>query len=100
MKQSTLRNWCVIALMCFVPIGCGTTPEPIIRTVDVLVPVPVSCVPEDFPGAPEYPDESEAQDRAEWLALVLVRAGLGRGLHRVGAATISVLIASANFAPS
>ena len=51
--------------------ACGTTPEPIIRTVDVLVPVPVSCVPEDFPGVPEYPDESEAQDRAEWLALTL-----------------------------
>jgi hypothetical protein len=78
MKQSTLRNWCVIALMCFVPIGCGTTPEPIIRTVDVLVPVPVSCVPEDFPGAPEYPDESEAQDRAEWLALVLSGDALRR----------------------
>ena len=51
--------------------ACGTTPEPIIRTVEVLVPVPVSCVPDDFPGAPEYPDPEQAQGRAEWLALTL-----------------------------
>jgi hypothetical protein len=58
--------------------ACATTPEPIIRTVEVLVPVPVSCVPEDFPGAPEYPDEEQAQDRAEWLALVLSGDALRR----------------------
>jgi hypothetical protein len=58
--------------------ACGTTPEPVIRTVEVLVPVPVSCVPEDFPGAPEYPDPEQAQDRAEWLALTLSGDALRR----------------------
>lgn len=51
--------------------ACGTTPEPIIRIVEVLVPVAASCVPDDFPGAPAYPEEGKAQDRAEWLARVL-----------------------------
>jgi hypothetical protein len=52
--------------------ACATTPEPVIRTVEVFVPVPVSCVPEDFPGAPEYPDpESAVGDRADWLALLV-----------------------------
>ena len=60
-----------IAGACVFITACGTTPESIIRVEQVLVPVPVSCVPDDFPPAPEYPDESEAQDRAEWLALTL-----------------------------
>ena len=58
--------------------ACATTPEPIIRVEQVLVSVPVSCVPEDFPGAPEYPDPEQAQDRAEWLALTLSGDALRR----------------------
>ena len=67
-----------IAGACVFITACGTTPEPVIRVEQVLVPVPVSCVPDDFPPAPEYPDESEAQDRAEWLALVLAGDTLRR----------------------
>ena len=67
-----------IAGACVFIAACGTTPEPIIRVEQVLVPVLVSCVPDDFPPAPEYPDESEAQDRAEWLALVLSGDALRR----------------------
>lgn len=51
--------------------ACGTTPEPIIRIQEVMIPVPVSCVPEKLPPAPEYPDPEAATDRAEWLALTL-----------------------------
>ena len=58
--------------------ACATTPEPVIRIVETLVPVPVSCVPDDFPPAPDYPDEEQAQDRAEWLALVLSGDALRR----------------------
>jgi hypothetical protein len=68
-------------LTAMLAIGCATRPEPVIRTVEVLVPVPVSCVPEDFPPAPDYPDMeadiSAASDRAEGLALI----GAGRALR-------------------
>jgi hypothetical protein len=38
--------------------GCGTTGSraPQIQTVQIDVPVPVSCVPADLPPAPDYPD--------------------------------------------
>jgi len=41
--------------------GCGGAdrPEPIIRTVEVLVPTPVSCVPDGLAEAPTYPDTDE-----------------------------------------
>ena len=67
-----------IASACVFIAACGTTPEPVLRVEQALVPVPVSCVPDDFPPAPKYPDESEAQDRAEWLALVLSGDALRR----------------------
>ena len=50
--------------------GCATT-EPIIRTVEVLVPYPVSCVPESLAPAPEYPEPDADAPDAEWLADVL-----------------------------
>jgi hypothetical protein len=70
----------IIGAFClaFVSACGGAHREQPVRIIETLVPVPVSCVPEDFPGAPEYPDESEAQDRAEWLALVLSGDALRR----------------------
>jgi hypothetical protein len=57
----TLPRFLIVNAICFALVsGCATAPEPVIRTVEVLVPVAVPCVPKDFPQAPEYPDEPEA----------------------------------------
>ena len=63
----------IIAAVCLAFVsGCGWAHrEQPVRIVETLIPVPVSCVPEDFPPPPEYPDPEQAQDRAEWLALTL-----------------------------
>lgn len=56
--------------------GCATTqtPEPVIRTVTVNVPVPAPCVPATLAPAPEYPDTDsalrKATDAAERYLLV------------------------------
>lgn len=58
-------------------------PEPIIRTVEVRVPVPVSCVPDSFDrDGPDYPDTDAAligaEDAAERYALLWA----GRGVRQ------------------
>ena len=52
MNRTTLILTPAILALC----GCATapTPEPIIRTVEVLVPVARSCVPETLGAAPTY----------------------------------------------
>lgn len=40
--------------------GCATKAEPVIRTVEAKVPVPVSCVPDSLPPPPTYPDSDKA----------------------------------------
>lgn len=41
--------------------GCESVPkEPVVRTVEVKVPVAAACVPESFPKPPEYPDSDKA----------------------------------------
>lgn len=53
----------IIAALSFVLAGCGSvpTPEPIVRTVEVKIPIVqrVACVGSDFPASPEYPDTRE-----------------------------------------
>lgn len=46
--------------------ACGTTPppEPIVRTVEVRVPVFTSCVPRNLGPAPTYVDSDEALRQA------------------------------------
>lgn len=54
-------------LLCVAVAGCTTmpTPEPVVETIEVAVPVPVSCVP-DALGEPEvYSDTDEALVAAE-----------------------------------
>ncbi len=56
--------------------GCAPTPpaEPIIRTVEVLVPTPVTCLPENFSVDPRFQvsraDVAAAADAAERLRLL------------------------------
>lgn len=46
---------------CLILGGCATaTPDPIIKYVDVKVPVNRSCIPADFPKAPTYPATQDA----------------------------------------
>lgn len=47
---------------CSILAACGTTkaPEPVIRTIEVKVPVPVTCVPSNLGPAPTYPDTDHA----------------------------------------
>jgi hypothetical protein len=42
--------------------GCANQDPgpPVIKTVEVKVPAPVSCVPDDLPGPKVYPDEPQA----------------------------------------
>lgn len=54
--------------------GCATSPEPIIRTVEVRVPTPVTCVPDNFVVEPQFRvskgDVVAAPDTAERLRLL------------------------------
>lgn len=56
--------------------SCATTREPEVRTVEVRVPVPVTCVPKGLGPAPVYPDTDEA---------VLASPGPGDLLHLLAA---------------
>jgi len=41
--------------------ACASQPQlPIVKTVEVKVPVTISCVPSDLPAAPIYPDTAQA----------------------------------------
>lgn len=58
--------------------ACATKPsEPIIRTVEVRVPVPVACAPADLGSAPGYPDTDAALRGAPGAAerYLLIAAG-------------------------
>ena len=62
-------------MVCLAACGSTPAPEPIIRTIEVRTPVPVSCIPADFPAAPVYPDTAaelkaapSAEDRLQLLA--------------------------------
>lgn len=49
--------------------ACATTPpEPVIRTVEVKVPVAVACVPKTLAGPPTYPDTAQALKAAPGAA--------------------------------
>jgi len=72
-------KWILIALALALP-ACTTTapPEPVVRTIEVRVPVAVPCVPDGVSEPPEYVDSREAllasrDDPA--LAYALVQAG-------------------------
>lgn len=64
--------------------GCASVgpPEPIVRTVEVRVPVPVPCVPADADlSGPDYPDTDAELLAAEDAAERYSRLFAGRGLR-------------------
>lgn len=75
---------CATALLA----GCSATaqPEPIVETVEVAVPVPVSCVPETI-GDPERYEDTDAAllaapDSAERYRLMII--GRSQRADRLG----------------
>lgn len=62
MNMSTKARFALhVAATCLVLAGCATRPaEPVIRTVEVRVPVPVTCVPSGLRAEPAYPDTTAA----------------------------------------
>lgn len=61
-----------ILLLAVLPLAaCATTkPEPTVRTVEIRVPVPVTCLPKGFPGPPAYPNPSAGRSAAEKVQLM------------------------------
>jgi hypothetical protein len=63
-----------LAALALAACASNEKPEPIIQTVEVLVPVPQPCVPKELGGAPVYVDTNEAllkaKDAAERYRLV------------------------------
>ena len=80
------------ALLALALAGCATTtPEPVIRTVQVSVPVPVACVPKLSPP-PAYADTDEALRAAPDLfsRVRLLVAGRLQRIAREGELTAAI----------
>lgn len=69
--------------LCLGACASPAPPEPIIQTVEVRVPVPVSCVPDDFDREPpDYPDMDAALIGAEDAAERYNLLWAGRGVRQ------------------
>lgn len=60
MKTALCATLVAVAAPLLAAASCATTAEPIVRTVEVRVPVPVKCVPAGLAGEPAYPDTDAA----------------------------------------
>lgn len=61
--------------------ACATKPEPVVKTVEVTVPVAAACVPKNLPAKPTYPDTAEALKAAPDAAARYVLIAAGRLLR-------------------
>lgn len=83
----------LVALILALPLaGCAANPNPVVRTVQVSTPVPVSCVPEAFPKAPSYPDSDHALRTAAGGAERYQLIQAGRLLRAQRAAEVEPII--------
>jgi len=63
--------------------GCATTEAvPRVETYAINVPVAVSCVPDDFPARPSFPDEPQDLLKAMDAASRAILLERGYGMHR------------------
>lgn len=84
-------RWIAVPLLGIVLVACGTTgqppkPQPVIKTVEVLVPVAKSCVPKNLAAPPVYVDSDEALKAAKGPAerYLLMAAGRLQRIARLG----------------
>ena len=81
--------------------GCAASSKELaIRTVQVNVPIPVSCVPEAFPKAPAYPDSDHALKTAAGGAERYRLIQAGRILRAQRAAEVEPVIEACRQLPS
>lgn len=79
MRVMSREGWSTIIPVALLLAGCATKPterpEPIIRTVEIRVPVAAHCVPATLSPAPAYPDTDAAlksaagPDERYWLVV-------------------------------
>ncbi len=86
-------NWIILAIVISALAGCtsapAAAPEPIIRTVEVQVPVPQPCDAATRIGeAPAYPDSDQALGAASGIFKQVQLLLAGRALRRDRLATI------------
>lgn len=75
--------------------ACGTVPkEPIIKTVEVKVPVAVACVPKTLSDPPTYPDTAQALKTAPGAADRYQLLAAGRLLREQRLAEVEPIIAA------
>lgn len=74
--------------------ACATKPEPVIRTIEVKVPVAVECVPKALPGPPTYPDTDAALRAAPSAADRYLLTAAGRLLRVQRLAEVEPVIAA------
>lgn len=72
--------------------ACAGKSEPVIRTVEVRVPVPVACVPESLPAEPVYPDDDSSLKAAPDAAARYGLIAAGRVLRIQRAAEVEPVI--------
>lgn len=74
--------------------ACATAkPEPVIRTVEVKVPVAAECVPKTLPTPPTYPDTAQALKTAPGAADRYQLLAAGRLLREQRLAEVEPIIA-------
>lgn len=74
--------------------ACATKPEPMIRTVEVKVPVAADCVPKALAGPPAYPDTVQALKAAPGAADRYQLLAAGRLLREQRLAEVEPVIAA------
>lgn len=71
-----------VLLLPLLLVACATKPEPVVKTVEVTVPVVVACVPKGLGAPPTYPDTASALKGAPDAAARYVLLAAGRLLRQ------------------
>lgn len=83
---------CFAAFASLLLTACAGKSEPVIRTVEVRVPVPVSCVSDKLPEEPTYPDTDDAVKAAPDAAARYGLIAAGRVLRIQRAAEVEPVV--------
>lgn len=83
---------CFAAFASLLLTACAGKSEPVIRTVEVSVPVPVACVPKDLPEEPSFPDDDASLKAAPDAAARYGLIAAGRVLRIQRAAEIEPVV--------